>query len=106
MIVTTTNNVDGRQVAEYLRVVAGETIFGANVFKDIAAGFRNIIGGRSQAYEQELFQAREAALAEMVQRAQELGADGVIGVKLDYTTVGADGGMLMVGATGTAVRFA
>lgn len=106
MIVTTTNNVDGKEVAEYLRVVAGETIFGADVFKDIAASFRNFVGGRSQAYEQELVNARETALAELVQRAQELGADAVIGVKLDYSTVGPNGGMLMVGATGTAVRFA
>ncbi|AKK04456.1 MAG: heavy metal-binding domain-containing protein [Corynebacterium sp.] len=106
MIVTTTNNVDGRTIAEYIRVVAGESIFGANAFKDIAASFRNLVGGRSQAYENELINAREAALGEMVQRAIELGADAVVGVNVDYQTVGIDGGMLMVGATGTAVRFA
>lgn len=106
MIVTTTNNVDGKEVAEYLQIVAGETIFGANFFKDLAAGFRNFVGGRSQAYEEELTRARETAVAEMVQRAQELGADAVIGVKLDYSTIGSESSMLMVGATGTAVRFA
>ena len=105
MIVTTTNNIDGQQVVQYLRVVSGEVIVGANFFKDIAAGFRNIVGGRSQAYEGELRTAREGALAEMVEAAQELGAQGVIGVKLDYQSIGADGGMLMVAATGTAVTF-
>ena len=101
MIVTTTNNIDGQQVAQYLRVVSGEVIVGAN----FAAGFRNIVGGRSQAYEGELRTAREGALAEMVEAAQELGAQGVIGVKLDYQSIGVDGGMLMVAATGTAVTF-
>ena len=105
MIVTTTNNIDGQQVAQYLRVVSGEVIVGANFFKDIAAGFRNIVGGRSQAYEGALCTAREGALTEMVEAAQELGAHGVIGVKLDYQPIGADGGMLMVAATGTAVTF-
>ena len=105
MIVTTTNNIDGQQVAQYLRVASGEVIEGANFFKDIAAGFRNIVGGRSQAYEGELRTAREGALAEMVEAAQELGAQGVIGVKLDYQSIGVDGGMLMVAATGTAVTF-
>ena len=105
MIVTTTNNIDGQQVAQYLQVVSGEVIVGANFFKDIAAGFRNIVGGRSQAYEGELRTAREGALAEMVEAAQELGAQGVIGVKLDYQSIGVDGGMLMVAATGTAVTF-
>ena len=105
MIVTTTNNIDGQQVAQYLRVVSGEVIVGANFFKDIAAGFRNIVGGRSQAYAGELRTAREGALAEMVEAAQELGAQGVIGVKLDYQSIGVDGGMLMVAATGTAVTF-
>ena len=105
MIVTTTNNIDGQQVAQYLRVVSGEVIVGANFFKDIAAGFRNIVGGRSQASEGELRTAREGALVEMVEAAQELGAQGVIGVKLDYQSIGVDGGMLMVAATGTAVTF-
>lgn len=105
MIVTTTQSVEGYPVTQYLRIVCGETIAGVNAFKDIAAGFRNIVGGRSEAYERELMQARETALAEMVQRAQELGAEGVIGVDIDYETLGSDNGMLMVTASGTAVRF-
>ena len=105
MIVTTTPTVEGYPVTQYLRVVCGETIAGVNMFKDIAAGFRNMVGGRSQSYENELIQARETALAEMVQRAQELGAEGVVGVDIDYETLGSDNGMLMVTASGTAVRF-
>lgn len=106
MIVTTTYNVEGRQISEYIRVVAGETVSGINMFGDLAAGFRNIVGGRSQAYEEEMINARENALAEMVQRAIELGAEGVVGVDIDYVTMGSDNGMMMVSATGTAVRFA
>lgn len=105
MIVTTTPTVEGYPVTQYLRVVCGETIAGVNMFKDFAAGIRNVVGGRSQSYENELIQARETALAEMVQRAQELGAEGVIGVDIDYETLGSDNGMLMVTASGTAVRF-
>ena len=96
MIVTTTPTVEGTPVTQYLRV---------NFIKDMAAGFRNLVGGRSQTYEGELIQARETALAEMVQRAQELGAEGVVGVDIDYETLGSDNGMLMVTASGTAVRF-
>ena len=105
MLVTTTPIVEGYPVTQYLRVVCGETIAGVNALKDMAAGFRNIVGGRSQTYETELIQARETALAEMVQRAQELGAKGVVGVDIDYETLGSDNGMLMVTASGTAVRF-
>ncbi len=105
MIVTTTPTVEGHPVTQYLRVVCGETIAGVNAFKDMAAGFRNLVGGRSETYERELLQARETALAEMVQRAQELGAEGVVGVDIDYETLGSDNGMLMVTASGTAVRF-
>ena len=105
MLVTTTPPVEGYPVTQYLRVVCGETIAGVNAFKDIAAGFRNLVGGRAESYERELMQARETALAEMVQRAQELGAEGVVGVDIDYETLGADNGMLMVTASGTAVRF-
>ncbi|WP_127842938.1 putative heavy metal-binding protein [Actinomyces wuliandei] len=105
MIVTTTPTVEGYPVTQYLRVVCGETIAGVNMFKDFAAGIRNVVGGRSQSYENELIQARETALAEMVQRAQELGAEGVVGVDIDYETLGSDNGMLMVTASGTAVRF-
>lgn len=102
--ITTTGNIEGRQVAAYLGLVAGETILGVNVFKDITAGFRNIVGGRSGKYEEELRKARETALQELVERAVELGADAVIGVKIDYETVG--GQMLMVTAAGTAVKLA
>ena len=104
MIVTTTNSVEGHQIAQYLRVVSGETIVGINMFKDIGAGFRNIVGGRSAAYEGEVQRARETALGEMVQRAIELGAQGVVGVDIDYESLG-QGGMMMVCASGTAVRF-
>lgn len=106
MIVTTTHTVDGKEISEYLRVIAGETIVGINMFKDLGATFRNIVGGRSQAYEGEVLQARETALKEMVDRAIDLGAHGVVGVSLAYQTLGADNGMMMVTATGTAVRFA
>ena len=92
-------------MTQYLRVVCGETIAGVNALKDMAAGFRNLVGGRSQTYEAELVQARESALAEMVQRAQELGAEGIVGVDIDHETLGSDNGMLMVTASGTAVRF-
>ena len=105
MIVTTTPTVEGYPVTQYLRVVCGETIAGVNMFKDIAAGFRNVVGGRSESCERELIQARETALAEMTARAQELGAEGVVGVDIDYETLGTDNGMLMVTASGTAVRF-
>jgi uncharacterized protein YbjQ (UPF0145 family) len=103
VIVTTTGNIEGRPVAVYLGVIAGETILGVNVFKDITAGFRNIVGGRSGKYEEELRKGRDTAIEEMTQRAQELGADAVLGVKIDYETVG--GQMLMVTASGTAVKL-
>jgi uncharacterized protein YbjQ (UPF0145 family) len=103
MTITTTNTIEGRPVREYLGVVAGETILGVNVFKDIAAGFRNIVGGRSGKYEEELRKGRETALSEMEQQALALGADAIIGVDVDYETVG--GQMLMITAAGTAVRL-
>lgn len=106
MIVTTTHTVDNKEISEYLRVVAGETIVGINMFKDIGASIRNLVGGRSQSYENEVLNARETALKEMVDRAIDLGAHGVVGVSLAYQTMGADNGMMMVTATGTAVRFA
>lgn len=104
MLVTTTNVIEGRPVREYLGVVTGETIVGANVFKDIGASFRDVFGGRSGAYEGELRKARETALQEMTAEAQQLGAEAIIGVDIDYETVGG-GSMLMVAASGTAVRF-
>lgn len=103
LTITTTSSVEGRPISGYLGVVAGETILGVNVFKDITAGFRNIVGGRSGKYEEELRKGRETALDEMGQRAASLGADAVVGVKIDYETVG--GQMLMVTACGTAVKL-
>ena len=105
MIITTTNNVEGRQVQTYQGIVFGEVITGINVLKDIGAGLRNFFGGRSQGYEEELLTARTQALQEMEQRARQLGADAVIGVKMDYEVLGTDNGMLMVTCSGTAVKL-
>jgi uncharacterized protein YbjQ (UPF0145 family) len=104
VIVTTTNVVQGQTVEAYLGVVTGETILGANIMKDVFAGIRDIVGGRSAAYEKELRKAREIAMQEMTAAAQELGANAVIGIDLDYETV-AGGNMLMVTVSGTAVRL-
>ncbi|MEW6051153.1 MAG: heavy metal-binding domain-containing protein [Candidatus Zixiibacteriota bacterium] len=103
MLVTTTNVIEGRRVVRYLGLVSGEAIMGANILKDIFAGIRDIVGGRSQAYEQELSKAKTIALEEMQARAAQLGANAVIAVDLDYETVGSNGSMLMVSASGTAV---
>ncbi len=105
MIVTTTPSIEGRPIAEYRGLVTGEAILGANLFKDLFAGVRDIVGGRSGAYEQELAKARTIALEEMGAAATALGADAVVGVDLDYETVGQGGSMLMVTASGTAVRL-
>lgn len=105
MIVTTTPTVEGRTITEYKGVVFGEVISGVNFIRDIAANIRNIIGGRSSSYEEELIQARKQALDEMADRAYALGADAVVGVDLDYEVLGADNGMLMVTASGTAVKL-
>lgn len=102
MIVTTTPSVEGRRIVEYRGIVTGEAILGANVFRDIFAGITDIIGGRSGAYEESLGEARETALAEMQERARRAGADAVVGVDLDYEVIN---GMMMVSATGTAVRL-
>jgi uncharacterized protein YbjQ (UPF0145 family) len=104
MIVTTTNIVQGQVVDAYLGLVTGETILGANIMKDVFAGIRDIVGGRSAAYEKELRRAREIAMQEMTAAAGELGANAVIGVDLDYETV-AGGNMLMVTVAGAAVRL-
>ncbi len=106
MIVTTTPSVEGQQVVEYLGVVSGEAVMGANMFKDIFAGIRDIVGGRSGAYEEELRRAKDIALQEMQDNARGMGANAVLSVDLDYETVGANGSMLMVSASGTAVRLA
>ncbi len=105
MIHTTTNNIDGREIAHYQGVVTGEAILGANIFKDFFASIRDIVGGRSAAYEQELGRARQIAFDEMTQQAAELGADAILGIDIDYETVGPQGGMLMVSVSGTAVRL-
>jgi uncharacterized protein YbjQ (UPF0145 family) len=102
MIISTTNVLEGKPVREYLAVVTGETILGANVFRDIGATIRDVVGGRSAGYEQELRKARENALREMTEEAEKLGANAVIGVDIDYETL--RGSMLMVTASGTAVR--
>ena len=104
MILTTTPHVENRTIAEYLGIVTGEAILGANIFKDLFAGIRDIVGGRSGAYEEELRKAREIAFTELGAWATQLGADAVVGIDIDYETVG-QGSMLMVTASGTAVRL-
>jgi uncharacterized protein YbjQ (UPF0145 family) len=103
MIVTTTPSVEGRRITRYCGVVAGEAILGANLFKDLFAGIRDLVGGRSATYERELQRARDIAMQELQQRAQEFGANAVVGVDLDYEVLGQGNGMLMVSASGTAV---
>ncbi|MDF0543093.1 heavy metal-binding domain-containing protein [Sphingobium sp. H39-3-25] len=103
MIVTTTHSVEGRPAQQYFGIVTGEVIVGANLFRDLFASVRDIVGGRSGAYEDVLQRAREQALQEMRTRAASLGANAVIGVDLDYEVLGSNGSMLMVSATGTAV---
>ena len=105
MLQTTTPGIDGRQITEYLGVVTGEAILGANIFRDLFAGVRDIVGGRSGAYEEELRKAREIALHEMAEEASSRGADAIVGIDLDYETVGQGASMLMVSASGTAVRL-
>ena len=103
MLVTTTPIIEGKRIIHYYGIVSGETIIGANVFRDFLAGIRDFVGGRSGAYEEVLRQAKETAIKEMEEQAARLGANAVIGVDLDYETVGGSGSMLMVTATGTAV---
>lgn len=106
MLTTTTNTLQGKTISEYKGLVTGEAILGANIFKDLFAGIRDIVGGRSGAYEEELSRARVIALGEMEAQALAMGANAVIGVDIDYETVGQNGSMLMVSATGTAVFVA
>ncbi len=105
MILTTTPEVAGRPISQYLGIVTGEAILGANIFKDLFAGIRDIVGGRSGAYEAELRRAREIAMQELASAAAERGAQAVVGIDLDYETVGQGGSMLMVTASGTAVKL-
>ncbi|MDN3680647.1 heavy metal-binding domain-containing protein [Vibrio tapetis subsp. quintayensis] len=103
MIITTTQSIDGKNISQYKGVIAGEAILGANLFKDLFAGIRDLVGGRSATYEAELQRAREIALQELEQKALELGANAVVGVDIDYEVLGQKNGMLMVSASGTAV---
>ncbi len=103
MIVTTTPSVEGKRITRYCGVIAGEAILGANLFKDLFAGIRDLVGGRSATYERELQRARDIALQELEERAQALGANAVVAVDLDYEVLGQGNGMLMVSASGTAV---
>jgi uncharacterized protein YbjQ (UPF0145 family) len=105
MLVSTTSVLEGRPVQQYLGVVTGEVIVGANIFKDLFAGIRDIVGGRSGTYESTLRDARKTAINELIEEARALGADGVIGIDLDYEVLGQGGSMLMVSASGTAVKL-
>ena len=104
MLMTTTPSVEGKRIVRYLGVVTGETIIGANVFRDFLAGVREFFGGRSASYEAVLREAKDTALEEMARQAEALGANAVVGIDLDYETVGGSGSMLMVTCSGTAVR--
>jgi uncharacterized protein YbjQ (UPF0145 family) len=107
MLVVTTPNIEGHPITEYLGLVTGEAILGANIFRDFFAGIRDVVGGRSNAYEEELRKAKQIAIREMVEEAAARGASAVVAVDLDYETiqVGSGGGMLMVSASGTAVKL-
>jgi uncharacterized protein YbjQ (UPF0145 family) len=105
MIITTTPGIEGKTIQEYKGIVTGEAILGANIFKDMFAGIRDIVGGRSATYERELRDAKDIALREMEERAVAVGANAIVGVDLDYENLGASGGMLMVTASGTAVTI-
>jgi uncharacterized protein YbjQ (UPF0145 family) len=105
MLLSTTTVIDGKRIVNYHGIVSGEAILGANIFRDLFAGIRDIVGGRSAAYEKELRRAKEIAMTEMTEQATAMGANGVIGIDLDYETVG-QGSMLMVSASGTAVTIA
>lgn len=104
MITTTTPTIEGKNIEQYYGVISAEVIIGANIFKDILGGLRDFFGGRSGTYEKVLDEAKQNALSELVQKAQVLGANAVVGIDLDFETVGANGSMLMVVASGTAVR--
>ena len=105
MINTTTHNMDGKDIREYLGVVTGEAISGANFVKDFLASIKDFTGGRSGAYEEELSKARNIAFEEMNQKAREMGANAVVGIDIDYGTLGDTGYMLMVSFNGTAVKY-
>jgi uncharacterized protein YbjQ (UPF0145 family) len=103
MLITTTPNIEGKRIKEHLGIVTGEAVVGANLFRDLFAGLRDIVGGRSGAYEKELRKARNLAFEEITESAQELGANAILGVDIDYEVLGEKNGMLMVSVSGTAV---
>lgn len=105
MLTSTTSSLQGKEIEEYLGIVTGETMIGANLFKDLFASIRDIVGGRSGSYEEVLREAKETAMKQMQEQADQLGANGIIGIHLDYESIGAKGSMLMVVASGTAVRY-
>ena len=105
MLMTTTPSVDGQRIQQYLGVVTGEAILGANLFKDLFAGIRDLVGGRSSTYERELQKARDIAMQELAERAAEMGANAVVGIDIDYEVLGQANGMLMVAVSGTAVML-
>ena len=107
MLVLTTPNIENARITQYLGLVSGEAILGANIFKDLFAGIRDIVGGRSAAYEEELRNAKDIAIKEMIEQAQSLGGNAIVAVDLDYETIGSSGGggMLMVSASGTAIVY-
>ena len=105
MLLTTTPYIEGKNITDYKGIVVGEAILGANIFRDMFAGIRDIVGGRSGAYEKEMAKARQTAFAEMQERANELGANAVVGIDIDYEVVGKDGSMMMVSVSGTAVTL-
>jgi uncharacterized protein YbjQ (UPF0145 family) len=104
MITTTTHDIQGKTIEQYLGVISAEVIIGANIFKDILGGLRDVFGGRSGTYEKVMAEAKENAMNELIQKAQAMGANAVVGIDLDFETVGGGGSMLMVIASGTAVR--
>ncbi len=106
MILTTTNQIEGKQVTQYHGIISGEIITGVNFIKDFFAGLRDVFGGRSKSYEKELIKARDAALEELTKRAEAMGANAVIGIDIDYEVIGSKNAMMMIIATGTAVTIA
>jgi uncharacterized protein YbjQ (UPF0145 family) len=103
MIITTTPSIEGKKILQYKGIVCGEVIRGVNIFKDVMASIRDIVGGRSESYENELTEARDSALTEMARRAEIIGANAIVGVDIDYEVLGANSSMLMVSCSGTAV---
>jgi uncharacterized protein YbjQ (UPF0145 family) len=103
MILSTTNTIEGKKTVKYLGLVSGDAILGANIFRDFFASIRDIVGGRSAAYEKELRKAKDIALGEMREQAKNLGANAIVGIDIDYETIGTNSSMLMVSASGTAV---